>query len=148
MPYKENMKVLNKSKSNMQFFYLNGKGDTATTDYVHLPAGVEAEIEDAIWKKITTPLTKVKEMRRVEVETDSVNPITMDKQPLKVVDFEETGNFKEVNLVLQKVKEGLLEITEDVERSIAEKSAFLNKQGIPVKDMSDEQIEAMFRKLS
>ncbi|QFG06680.1 hypothetical protein HWC59_gp57 [Proteus phage Myduc] len=142
------MKVINKSQGNMQFFYTAGKGDTATTEYVHLPAGVEAEIDDAIWKKITAPLTKVQDMKRVERPTDSVTPITMDKNPLTIVDYEPTGKTKEVNLVLEKVKKGLLEIVEDVERSIEEKSAFLNKQGIPVKDMSEEQINAMFKKLS
>lgn len=142
------MKVINNSQGNMQFFYTKGKGETATTEYVHLPAGVEAEIDDAVWKKITAPQTTVRKMKRVELDTDAVTPITMDKQPLTIVDYEDTGVTTTVNLVLEKVKEGLLVITEDVERSIEEKSAFLNKQGIPVKDMSPEQIDAMFKKLS
>ena len=143
------MQLKNNTPGNVQLYFPAKKNGQEVVDYVHIPHGATVEIEDELFLKLTSSMTEVKEWKEVvsEIETGA-NPIQIGKDSVKVKDYFETGVTRKVNLLKERIKAGDFTIVERVAVAPVDIDKFLNAQGISIKEMSDEQKQALYDKLA
>lgn len=154
------MQLKNNQTRNVQLFYttipmevhvIDGKEvkkpGASKVEYIHIPAGATVEIDDAIFKQLCAPLTRVEVQKHSKVEIESEVPILVGGKPAQVHQFESTGEYRHVNLLKESIKAGEFIIVQkpDVKVSEAEVNAFLESKGIPHKDMAPEAKLAFFQ---
>lgn len=141
------MLLKNNRAGNVQLMYAVEKNGKDDVDFVHIPAGATVELDDKIFELLCKPLTTVDVQKRVIEEIQSEAPVTMDKKPLKVTEFYETGKTKVVNLFREQIKTGDFIV---VERAAVTKESMLKvlaQSGVDAAKLSDEQIVALYDKL-
>lgn len=146
------MQLKNNQPCNMQFYFWkkdsNGK---PVLDFVHLPGGATIELDDNIYKAITSSLTEVAVMEeRVQVldEANVGAEIKTGKEVLTIKEYYHTGETKKVNLVKEALKKGELSIVERVKIGMADIDKFLIANKVDIKDMPDEVKLALYDKLA
>lgn len=145
------MQIRNAQSRHVQFFFYKDVDGTPTQDFVHIPGGATVELDDKLFETICAAKTVVDEMREVNVVLDEANiaaNVKMGKEILTVKEYVPTGKRVTVSLVREMIKRGDLEIVERPAIAMADVDAFLNAQGISVKEMDDEQKMALYDKLA
>ena len=147
------MQLKNNESRNHQFFYHKKvEGSKASTvDYIHIPGGATVEIEDDVFAALCKSQTVVSviEERMVPLDKDNVGTqMKTDGEILMIKEYYDTGRTKEVNLVKELIKEGKLAVTERPHVKMEAINAFLNAQGISVKDMPEDAKLALYDKLA
>lgn len=140
----------NKSRNVQLFFYKKDKSGRVALDFVHIPGNATVEIDDEIFKAVTSSLTSVEVMREevVELSEDSIGAeVKSGKEALTIREFYQTGEYREVNLVLEGIKAGDFTVVQRVKVGMKEVEATLVANSIDIKDMSDETKLALFDKL-
>lgn len=140
------MQLKNNEARHYQFFYHNA--EKKALDFVHIPAGATVELDDEIFEQICKPMTVVEKHDLVIQKVEAETPILMDKKDVVVKEYYPTGLTKKVNLVKEMIRTGVLTVVSRVEVSVEEKAKFLNSQGIGVKELEAEQIDALYNKLA
>jgi hypothetical protein len=141
------MIIKNPQDGNVQLYFPVERNKIKDVDFVHIPGNATVEIDDEIWAKILSTKTTVQGLIKTVSEVESENPILMDKKQIRITEFEQTGETREVNLVREMLKNGRLVIVQDVVMSIEDQKAFLNKEGISVKDMTDEKVAELYNRI-
>lgn len=142
------MQLKNNREGNAQLHYSVVEGKKSSVDYIHIPGGATVEIEDAVFEQLCKPLTTVSVMERVVSPIESEVPVEMDKKPVMLTEFYETGETKRVNLLCAAIKRGDFTVVERVAVSPKVITQFLNSKGIAVADMAPEQQEELYNKLA
>ena len=146
------MQLKNNAKCNQQFFFHKKVGKTTQLELVHIPGGATVELDDDIFEAICQSTTSVEELelREIPLDTEQTGAeIKSGKEVLTIKEYFPTGKRKTVSLVKELIKQGQLVVVErpkDV--SMTEVDAFLNKQGISVKDMPEDAKLALYDKLA
>lgn len=142
------MQLKNNRLGNVQLMYpvkKNGKDDV---DFVHIPAGATVELDDKIFALLCKPLTTISVQRKSVEEIQSEAPVTMDKKPLSITEFYDTGETKVVNLFKEQIKAGDFTVVERAGVSKEDMVKVLTQNGVDVAKLSDEQIVALYDKLA
>jgi hypothetical protein len=147
------MQLKNNESRNRQFyFYKKTAGSkTPSLEVLHIPGGATVEIEDEIFEAICSGKTTVSVMeeRMVPLDKDNIGAqMKTDGEILMIKEYYDTGRTKEVNLVKELIKEGKLAVTERPHVKMETIDAFLNAQGISVKDMPEDAKLALYDKLA
>ncbi|QQV88360.1 hypothetical protein Fifi44_00057 [Erwinia phage Fifi44] len=142
------MQLKNNLSGNVQLFYPVKKNGQPDVDFIHIPGGATVELDDKVFEALCKPLTTIKEQRMVEVEIEGEAEVKMDKKNVLIKEFYETGEVKIVNLFKEQIKKGDFTVVERPSISKEQKLAVLNQNGVSVKDLSDEQIDALYDKLA
>lgn len=147
------MQLKNNQSRNVQFYFWKKKSGSkeATLDYVHIPGGATVEIDDDIFKAITSSVTEVRVMKEVEQKLDDANigaDIKTGKEILTIKEYYDTGETRKVNLVKESIRLGELSIVERVKVGMADVDKVLTENGINIKDMPDEAKLALYDKLA
>ena len=146
------MQLKNNQTRNAQFFFWKtGKDKKQTLEYVHIPGGATVEIDDAIFKAITSSRTEVRVMKEVETKLDDTNigaDIKTGKETLVIKEYYETGETREVNLLLEAIKDGEFTVIERVKVTMAQVEEVLKANGVDFKAMDEDTKLALYDKLA
>ena len=132
------MQLKNNESRNRQFyFYKKTAGSkTQSLEVLHIPGGGKTTV-------------RVMEERMVPLDKDNIGAqMKTDGEILMIKEYYDTGRTKEVNLVKELIKEGKLAVTERPHVKMETIDAFLNAQGISVKDMPEDAKLALYDKLA
>ncbi|WJN63691.1 hypothetical protein Erwinia_phage_Aioli_00043 [Erwinia phage Aioli] len=142
------MQLKNNLSGNVQLYYPVKKNGQPDVDFIHIPGGATVELDDKVFEALCKPLTTIKLQRMVETEIEGEAEVKMDKKNVLIKEFYETGEVKIVNLFKEQIKKGDFTVVERPSIAKDAKLAVLNQNGISVKDLSDEQIDALYDKLA
>lgn len=146
------MQIKNNETRNLQFFfYKKDKAGQAVLDFVHIPGGATVELDDSVYKALTSSVTEVEVMREEVVPLDDSNigaDVKTGKEALVIKEYYNTGETRKVNLVLEAIKKGTLSIVERVKVGMPEVEKVLAANGIATKDLSDDAKLALYDKLA
>lgn len=146
------MQIKNNETRNLQFFfYKKDKTGKAVLDFVHIPGGATVDLDDSVYKALTSSVTEVEVMREEVVPLDDSNigaDVKTGKESLVIKEYYNTGETRKVNLVLEAVRKGSLTIVERVKVGMPEVEKVLAANGIATKDMSDDAKLALYDKLA
>lgn len=144
------MLLRNKQKRNRQFYFMRKDGKNLVQDFIHVPGESTVEIDDAVFEQLCKPMTTVQVQERVEVQLTEENigaDIKHGKIPYTVVEYQPTGATKSINLVRQAIRDGELEVVENVKRSAEHIAKYLMNQGIDVSKIDAAAQEALYNRL-
>lgn len=157
---RKQMQLKNNQKCNVQLYFLrtpkemvevNGKlverDGKVVTDYVHIPGGATVEIEDKIYEALLKSNTRVEELEEVREVVECEVPVTMDKKPVELTEFHQTGRYRTINLFKEDIKKGLYTIVERVRVNMAEIDSVLVEHHVNIADLEDEEKLALYDKL-
>ena len=146
------MQIKNNETRNLQFFfYKKDKAGKAVLDFVHIPGGATVELDDSVYKALTSSVTEVEVMREEVVPLDDSNigaDVKTGKEALVIKEYYSTGKTRKVNLVKEAIKSGSLTIVERVKVGMQDIDAILVKNGVDVKDMPEDVKLALYDKLA
>lgn len=146
------MQLKNNETRNLQFFfYKKDKSGKPVLDFVHIPGGATVEIDDEVYKAITSSVTEVEVMREEEVKLDDSNigaDVKSGKEALMIKEYYTTGKTRKVNLVKEAIKAGSLSIVERVKVGMPDIDKVLVANGVNIKDMPEEAKLALYDKLA
>lgn len=147
------MQLKNNESRNHQFFYhkkVEGS-KTSTVDFIHIPGGATVEIEDDVFAALCKSQTVVSviEERMVPLDKDNVGAqMKTDGEILMIKEYYDTGRKKKVSLIKELIKDGKLTVVSRPGVSLDEAKAFLNGKKISVKEMSDDEVMALYDELA
>ncbi|HEI0612405.1 TPA: hypothetical protein SIF59_004288 [Escherichia coli] len=141
------MQLKNNTPANVQLYFTVKKNGRDEVDFIHIPGKATVEIDDKIFKQLTTSKTEVRVKREEVQEIETENPVTMDKRKLTVKEYYDTGETKVVNLMLERIKAGEFTVVERVAISEKEMDAVLVANNIKIEGMTPEQKVALYDKL-
>lgn len=147
------MQLKNNESCNRQFyFYKKVEGaKQPSLELLHIPGGATVEIDDDVFAAICKGKTTVRVMkeRMVPLDKDNVGAqMKTDGEILMIKEYYDTGRTKEVSLVKELIKDGKLIVVSRPGVSLDEAKAFLNSKKISVKEMSDDEVMALYDELA
>lgn len=144
------MQIKNNQSRNAQFFYYRQKTGTKVQELalIHIPGGATVELDDSIFKALCSSRTEVNVMREVVSEIESEVPVTMDKKPVLVKEYYETGETKTVNLLQESIKAGDFTIVERPKATMSDIDAVIVTHGLDPKGMAEDAKLALYEKLA
>lgn len=142
------MQLKNNLIGNVQLHFSKGTGKSYEVEYVHIPGGATVELEDEIFEQLCKPLTKVAVMERVVEPIESEVPVQMDKKPVLLTEYYDTGETRLVNLFREQIKRGDFTVVERVKVGMDTIDKFLAGQGVSIADMPEERKLELYNKLA
>lgn len=147
------MQLKNNENRNHQFFFykkVEGRKEPVL-DYVHVPGGATVELEDEVFEAICKTKTTVSVIEEITVPLDEATVganLKNGKDVLTMKEYNDTGKKKTVSLVRKLISSGKLTVVERPAVPMDVINKVLNDNGISIKDMSDEQKQALYDKLA
>lgn len=142
------MQIKNSQTRHMQFyFYREVKKGESKLEYVHIPAGATVELPDEIYKALLASKTEVPVVEEVVTKIEGDTKVEMDRKPVEVKDYYETGETRVVNLFSESIKAGELIVVSRPSVTMKEVEEVLTANGVVFANMSEDAKLALYEKL-
>ncbi|AGV99259.1 hypothetical protein PM1_043 [Pectobacterium phage PM1] len=145
------MQLRNNQSRNVQLHFWKENEDTKQKqlEYVHIPGGATVEIDDEIFKQLTSSKSESRELREEILRVEGADVTHLDsKEKVGIKEFFETGKVKTVNILKEEIKAGLFTVVSRAKVSGEQINQLLIDNGVNIKDMPDEKKLELYNKLA